>query len=432
MNESLRDLLRQGADTVERPQLEVGRLVAEAERRLFRRRLAVVSASAAAVVVVVAGGVALRPDDQRPSPAPPGPVETPTTTPRTQSPQTWVDTTVTATDGYGWEVPDPVEAARDAWFAIVAEHLDPKGERLVPRGSAPVWGGQFEWPRELPDYSFNGRIGLVVDREVDNLFDDGCRVLGTPTPSNGTASCSTERFALPGGERARISRWGRRCGAFDGDPAAYVTCGDFRVAVAVERRDGLIGFVEVDGRGTPEFNPFPAAALAAAAADPRLTLPEAAYAVPSDQAVASVVEDHFPGYRAADHGSASPHHPGYAHADGKLRRRGVSVQVWPAGEAPTCGRTWLIECVERRVYGADDPTTVYVGAWDEEDWADCCPRNSRADSRVFVYVGPRHTVVVSEHLVVRADEEPLSADLDQRMIDLALDPRLQAAGSDSW
>jgi hypothetical protein len=44
---------------------------------------------------------------------------------------------------------------------------------------------------------------------------------------------------------------------------------------------------------------------------------------------------------------------------------------------------------------------------------------------VFVYVGPRHTVVVWESGVVQADEEPLGAELDQRMIDLALDPRLQ-------
>jgi hypothetical protein len=85
----------------------------------------------------------------------------------------------------------------------------------------------------------------------------------------------------------------------------------------------------------------------------------------------------------------------------------------------------VIECVERRVFGADDPTTVFVGAWDEEDWASCCPRNSRADDRTFVYVGPRHTVVVMELLVVEADEDPISADLDQRLIDLALDPRLQ-------
>jgi hypothetical protein len=77
------------------------------------------------------------------------------------------------------------------------------------------------------------------------------------------------------------------------------------------------------------------------------------------------------------------------------------------------------------VYGADDPTTVFVGAWGDEDWADCCPRNSRSDTRVFVYVGSRHTVVVSESQVVKKDEERLGAELDQRMIDLALDPRLQ-------
>ena len=77
------------------------------------------------------------------------------------------------------------------------------------------------------------------------------------------------------------------------------------------------------------------------------------------------------------------------------------------------------------MYGADDPTTVFVGSWDDPDWADCCPRNSRATSRVFVYVGPRHTVVVSESLVVKEHEEAVGDDLDQRLIDLALDPRLQ-------
>ena len=71
------------------------------------------------------------------------------------------------------------------------------------------------------------------------------------------------------------------------------------------------------------------------------------------------------------------------------------------------------------------PDHVFVGAWDEDDWADCCPRNSRATSRTFVYVGPRHTVLVRESLIVRADEEPIGAELDQRVIDLLLDPRLQ-------
>ena len=51
--------------------------------------------------------------------------------------------------------------------------------------------------------------------------------------------------------------------------------------------------------------------------------------------------------------------------------------------------------------------------------------NSRATSRVLVYVGPRHTVVVWQSQVVKAKEQPVSADLDQRLIDLALDPRLQ-------
>lgn len=90
-----------------------------------------------------------------------------------------------------------------------------------------------------------------------------------------------------------------------------------------------------------------------------------------------------------------------------------------------CGRSWLVHCVERRVYGADDPTTVFVGAWDEHDWADCCPRNSRFFSRQFVYVGPRHTVVAWVTRIVRGHEDGIGAELDQRVIELLLDPRLQ-------
>lgn len=84
MSQSLRDLLRQGADTVERPQLDVLDVIARAERRLVRRRLAAVAAGAAVVVLAVAGGFALRPDNERLAPAPPAPTETesPPDTPR--------------------------------------------------------------------------------------------------------------------------------------------------------------------------------------------------------------------------------------------------------------------------------------------------------------------------------------------------------------
>jgi hypothetical protein len=34
-------------------------------------------------------------------------------------------------------------------------------------------------------------------------------------------------------------------------------------------------------------------------------------------------------------------------------------------------------------------------------------------------------VIVSAYRMVKADEEPMSADQDQRLISLALDPRLQ-------
>jgi hypothetical protein len=164
--------------------------------------------------------------------------------------------------------------------------------------------------------------------------------------------------------------------------------------------------------------------MAAAAADPRLTLPDAAFQVPSDETAASIVSAHFPGWRAGPESSAADQ-PGYAGVWGKLGRNGLSISVWPAGGEPVCGRSWLVRCVERRVYGADDPTKVFVGEWEEDDWADCCPRNSRANSRQFVYVGSRHTVVVWLSRVVREHEDGIGPQLDQRVIDLLVDPRLQ-------
>ena len=76
MSESLRDLLCQSADTVERPRLDARDLIARTERRLVRRRLAAVAATAAVVVLIAAGGFALRPEGERPAPAPPSPDQT--------------------------------------------------------------------------------------------------------------------------------------------------------------------------------------------------------------------------------------------------------------------------------------------------------------------------------------------------------------------
>lgn len=404
-----------------------------------RRRHGLVAGLAAAtgVVVVVVGVLVVTRGNEAPE-RPVGPTTPTSTTPtsttsttsaRSQSSQTWADTPLSATgDGADWEVPDPSQRSRDRWFAVVADHLDPPGADL-DRQPSDSWGGRFIWPAELSDYPTYGRIGLIVDRGAVNLFDDGCRAVRAPNPSNGTPSCTSERFVAPGGEPAAVSSWGRRCGAYEGGPSPD-SCGDYVVGVAVERSDGLVGLVEIEGRGTPDSNPFSRTAMAAAAADPRLTLPASAFGVPSDGVVLRVVGDHVARYRPDSH-YADPHHPGYAQAFGSLQRGGepgalgVSVQVWPAGDVPTCGPHALVGCLERRVYGAEDPTTVFVGEWDEDDWASCCPKNSRAWRREFVYVGARNTVLVTESRIVRDVEQTPGDRLDQSMIDLVLDPRLQ-------
>lgn len=396
-----------------------------------RRSRAVTAASVAAavVVVVVAMAAAGVTGPSRTDRAPVAPPPSRTETTKTQSPRTWADTAVPAThDESGWDVPDPLTPVRDAWFEVVADHLDAQEGRLTTRG-----GGSFDRPGDLPIRSTSGQVGLIVDRSALNLFDDGCRYLTTPPADNGIESCSAERIAGPDGERGRISRYQRLCSSWDpgsvGDDArpgpgvTYLTCGDYVVTVAVERRDGTVGYVRVDGRGTPALNPFDPAALAAVAADPRLSLPETAYAVPSDQDVASVLAEHLPGLVSEDQPEAVEEHPGHAFAYGRRGRLSVSLAVWPAGGAPACGRSQLVECVARRVFGADDPTTVYVGAWGVADPDFCCPREF--PRRQLVHVGPRNTVVVWASRTVRADEEPIGAELDQRLIELVLDPALQ-------
>jgi hypothetical protein len=330
---------------------------------------------------------------------------------------------MTPTKGNGWVVPNPLDAVRDGWFQIVADHLHPS-----PRHAG--WGqGAFELPGEGSLYSAGGGIGVMEASSAAGLLANGCAYLH-PTPNlDRDESCHTKQTRGPNGEPVHVTSFQSLCTTWDADSAApgvyYKNCGDYDVTVVAERGDGRIGYVDVRGRDYVEAMPFALADLAAAAVDPRLTLPDSAYEVPSDRAVASILADHVPGY-LPDDTPVSPlaRQPGDARADGKLGLLGLSVYVVPAGEAPTCGRVGkLIECFERRVFGADDPTTVYVGAWGVEDRTFCCPRES--PTRAFVYVGPRYTVAVWLGRVVREHEDGIGAALDQRVIDLLLDPRLQ-------
>lgn len=76
MSQSLRDLLRQGADLVERPHVDMDELVSSTERRLVHRRLTAVASSVAVVVLVAVGGLALQAADDRLAPGPSAPSET--------------------------------------------------------------------------------------------------------------------------------------------------------------------------------------------------------------------------------------------------------------------------------------------------------------------------------------------------------------------
>ena len=113
MNQPLRDLLRQGADSVGRPQLDVAQLVGQAERKLFRRRVATVAASAVAVAGIVAGGVALGSHEDRLSPAPP--VKTP------ETPQPLPDDGATT---YFAAPPDEAGDPLRGWFVEIGGESD--------------------------------------------------------------------------------------------------------------------------------------------------------------------------------------------------------------------------------------------------------------------------------------------------------------------
>ena len=407
---------------------DLDRAIEEADRER-RHRYGVVAAlaAAAAVVVVIAGIVAVSRDTGTAPPVTPSPTPaTPSPPPaKSQSPRTWVDTAMTPTKGNGWVVPNPLDAVRDGWFRIVADHLHPS-----PRHAE--WGqGAFELPGEGSLYSAGGEIGVMEASGAEGLLANGCAYLHpTPNPDR-DESCHTKHTRGPHGEPVHVTSFQSLCTTWDADSAApgvyYKNCGDYDVTVVVERNDGRTGYIDVQGRDYVEAMPFALADLVAAAADPRLALPDAAYDVPSNQTVASVVADHFPTWRADGDQQVIPlPELGYASASGKLAPFTVGVVVRPAGGAPTCGEDpWTRSCTERRVYGADDPTIVYVHARDDDEWADCCPRNTRAVSRTFVYVGPRHTVVVSESRLIPDGERTIGAELDQALIDLALDPRLQ-------
>ena len=428
MNDDLDDLDIQALlvdyhDHIDAPTFSAADDVRRGRQRVVRRRRQVVGGVTLAVATVVVTAFLAAPGDPDGAPDPARP--TPTVE-RTQSVRTWSDIAVDPQEGYGWLVPDGLRSARDEWRDVVVDHLGGSGPTLQDFDPAPH-GMAFVRPPVDSIHATYGRLGLIIDDSgLDPL--DGCRyVVTVGRLPGGVTSCVDETVVGPHGERGIVAAKQRLCDYNEGGGPTDAECGDYRVVVAVARRDGTIGYVEVDGRGTVDFNPFAPAAMAAAAADPRLTLPVTASEVPADQAVAAVVADLFPAYRVngADITPPATGHPGLGVTFGRVGRLRVGVEVFPAGEEPVCGRTWLLECVERRVYGADDPTTVYVGAWDEKNWASCCPRNSRADSRVFVHVGRQNTVVVREFMIVRAEEDPISAELDQRMIDLALDPRLQ-------
>lgn len=236
----------------------------------------------------------------------------------------------------------------------------------------------------------------------------------------GEPGCRQDRFIGPHGEDAWLlePRDPKRL------PCAEVVCADKVAMVLVKRADGTLGYVTAFSKGASDVRPFPRDLMARAAADPRFTLPARAFWVPPPSTVTRVIRDHFENFHPDD-GQASA--LGSADTWGRVGTRASStdddpvlyVRVVPAGPDPQCGRSGLGRCVARQVYGADDPTTVYVGRW--------C--SDYTCSFELVHVGSRNTVVVGSGLPLRGlDNERWTVRQVRRLIDLVLDPRLKAGG----
>lgn len=381
------------------------------------RRIQLAAAIAAAVLAAVGTVAAIASSDDDDEPSHRAAVRSPEATKpepaKSQSPATWVDTKLKARSSTrGWRIPDPLEPARQEWYEVVAAHLDPAGGlRKGPYGTFPWRLESGQGHRTHVDF------GLLVDVEDEHVLERACPLLAWTTTIE-RSGCRQQPFVGPDGEDAWIVRprepepGSRYCGS----PA----CADHAAMVLVERADGTLGYVMAFRREAFGAPPYPLDLMAEAASDPRFTLPAKAFGVPRDSAVTAVAREHFESLQLDPDSRLSVF--GYGFTRGLVRAKAwgsktsviddrlLAVAVRPAGRSPRCGRDGLDTCVARQVYGAGDPTTVYVGRWCDEFL--CLVH--------LVYVGPHNTVWVGAGS--RLSRLPRQ---QQRLIDLVLDPRLQ-------
>ena len=195
---------------------DLDRAIEQAERERRHRYGVIAGLAAVALVTVIVGVLAVTARTDSPQPIGPStPTVTPTSTPspaKSQSPRTWVDTPVARHDGYGWDVPDPLKAARDAWLPVVAEHLDPQGGHLQHVETS-FFGAEFDRPVDGLIYPTYGHVGLIVDG-------------GQPNPDSTGAATSGKGLHPPTGQShaARSDSPGRAASAPNLPLGATVRC----------------------------------------------------------------------------------------------------------------------------------------------------------------------------------------------------------------
>ncbi|WP_183099065.1 hypothetical protein [Nocardioides pelophilus] len=345
----------------------------KALQRVRHHRLQVAAAISVAVLVAAGTVAALSPSggeatDAEPTPTRHSAREAAPSRPdraKSQSPATWVDTKIKPRiNDDGWAMADPLRSARDAWYDVVAAHLDQAGELV--KGRRLVWQLESTWRHR----NWWVEVGILVDDGDGQVMEHVCPLSAWSPPPAESPDCRQDRLVGPHGEDAWLIV-PRRSEGPDGCRASPI-CAKHVALVVVERADGTFGHVTAFGHGRKDADPFPLDLMAEAAADPRLTLPPTAFRVPLTGDVVEVVREHFGSFRRTDT-KASP--LGIAGTDGHLAipatpfdkyTAHLSVTVTPAGRAPRCGKWGLRSCVARQIYGASDPTTVYLGEWCNE------------------------------------------------------------------
>lgn len=363
------------------PDVIVADDLARGRRRARRNRLTAVSA-VAATATVIAGTAWLATPDPRASD---GDDIAVTTTSADPTPAAPVDRVLPLVDPEEevWE-PDNLVTLQ-AWRDVLAEHLDPTGTHLEQKPSNEQSGGGEAGTLTLGTklgWSIPGQRGLgLVQISVSSAAEKGDWGCGDDP------AWVCHDATAPGGLRAQGA-------VHDGVRAVRVARADGEVVIlAVDNLFGNNSTVPVSGVDVDEAD------LLAAAADPRLTLPDKIVEhqmpefvePPAEAVLRAAIQEHLvgPGETVELISFEDTYVDAVLTRDGVRQGRiivSIGADAWPDG--PTCLRTEYAGCVERTV----GERKVFVGRFREGQennaaWTVIDPGDKRSVTVTFLKEG---------------------------------------------